>query len=84
MAIKKTTITQQGFNAVDAYHRVEGAQVSKDTMTFQVRSYKDNSGLPHFADASFNCAYNIAGNNPISQAYNYLKTLEEFSSGIDC
>jgi len=84
MAIKKTTITQQGFNAVDAYHRVEGTQVSKDTITFQVRSYKDNSGLPHFADASFNCAYNISGNNPIAQAYVHLKTLPEFADAIDC
>ena len=84
MAIKKTTITQQGFNAVDAYHRVEGTQVSKDTITFQVRSYKDNSGLPHFADASFNCAYDIAGSNPIAQAYVHLKTLPEFAGATDC
>lgn len=84
MALKKTVITSHGFNAVDAYHRVEGTQVSKDTITFQVRSYKDNSGLPHFADAFFNCAYDIAGNNPIAQAYDHLKTLPEFAGATDC
>lgn len=84
MALEKTATTPHGFRAVAAYHRVEGTQVSKDRMTFQVRSYKDNSGLPHFADASFNCAYDIAGSNPIAQAYAHLKTLPEFDGATDC
>jgi len=84
MALEKTAITSHGFTASNAYHRVEGTQVSKDSMTFQVRSYKDNSGLPHFADASFGCAYDIAGDNPIKQAYEHLKTLPEFASANDC
>jgi hypothetical protein len=84
MALEKTATTPHGFKAVDAYHRVEGTQVGKDKMTFQVRSYKDNSGLPHFADASFNCAYDIAGSNPIAQAYAHLKTLPEFDGATDC
>ena len=84
MALKKTAITPQGFTASEAYHRVEGIQLSKDKITFQVRSYKDNSGLPHFADAPFNCAYDIAGDNPIKQAYAHLKTLPEFFGATDC
>jgi hypothetical protein len=84
MALKKTVITVHGFAANDAYHRVEGTQVSKNTMKFQVRSYKDNSGLPHFADASFGCAYDIAGNDPIKQAYEHLKTQEAFVDAQDC
>jgi hypothetical protein len=84
MALKKTVKTPHGFDASDAYHRIEGTQISKDTMAFQVRSYKDNSGLPHFADASFNCEYDIAGSNPIAQAYSYLKTLPEFAGAFDC
>jgi hypothetical protein len=84
MALKKTAITPHGFTASDAYHRVEGTQVSKDKLTFHVRSYKDNSGLPHFADASFNCVYDIAGSNPIAQAYAHLKTLPEFDGATDC
>lgn len=84
MALEKTVTTPHGFKAVDAYHRVEGTQVSKDKMTFSVRSYKDNSGLPHFDDASFNCAYDMAGANPIAQAYVHLKTLSEFSDANDC
>lgn len=84
MALEKTVTTSHGFTAANAYHRVEGTQVSKDTMAFQVRSYKDNSGLPHFADESFNCAYDIAGDNPIKQAYAHLKTLPEFAGATNC
>jgi galactose mutarotase-like enzyme len=84
MALKKTVTTQHGFIANDAYHRVEGVQVEKDKVTFQVRSYKDNSGLPHFADVSLGCAYSLNGNNPIAQAYAHLKTLPEFAGATDC
>lgn len=84
MALKKTVTTIHGFNAVDAYHRVENVQVSKDIIMFQFRSYKDSSNLPHFADASYKCDYDIAGDNPIKQAYKYLKTLPEFEDSTDC
>jgi hypothetical protein len=84
MALEKTVTTPHGFTASNAYHRVEGTQVSKDRMTFQVRSYKDNSGLPHFSDAYFDCDYDIEGANPIKQAYKHLKTLPEFEGATDC
>jgi hypothetical protein len=84
MALKKTVFTPHGFEAVDAYLRVEGTQVGKDRITFQVRSYKENSDLPHFADMQLNCAYEIAGVNPIAQAYGHLKTLPEFAGATDC
>lgn len=85
MALKKTVKTQQGFDAVDAYHRVEGVRLSsKTSMSFQVRSYKDDSGLPAFADAAHEAAYDLNGDNPIAQAYKHIKTLPEFSDAKDC
>jgi hypothetical protein len=84
MALAKTVLSVHGFQAVNAYHRVEGVQVEKDRMAFQVRSYKDNTGFPHFSDSSFNCAYDLVGNNPLMQAYEYLKTLPEFADATDC
>ena len=84
MALKKTVNTIQGFEAIDAYHRVEGVQINKDKINFQIRSYKDDSGLPHFADLSFNCAYDIQGDNPIRQAYKFIKTLPDFADAVDC
>lgn len=84
MAVKKTVNTQHGFVATDAYHRVEGTQVNKEKITFQIRSYKDDTGVPHFADVSLSCVYDIQGDNPIKQAYKYIKTLPEFANAEDC
>lgn len=85
MALKKTVTTEQGFEAVDAYHRVEGVRLNgKTTLSFQVRSYKDDNGVPAFADTTYDAVYNIAGTNPIAQAYEHLKTLPQFSEAKDC
>jgi hypothetical protein len=84
MAIAKTVKTEQGFEAINAYHRVEGVRLNgKQSMSFQLRSYKDNSGLPAFADVSYQAEYNLAGDNPIKQAYEHLKTLPEFAGAAD-
>lgn len=85
MALQKTTQTSFGIEVVDAYHRVEGLRIiNKDQIAFQIRSYKDNSGLPHFSDQSMGCSYNINGDNPIKQAYDYVKTLPDFENCTDC
>lgn len=85
MALKKTAQTPFNIEVVDAYHRVEGLKiVGKNQIAFQVRSYKDDSGLPHFADAAAGCVYDIGGENPIKQAYVYLKTTPEFANAKDC
>lgn len=84
MALNKTTISSQGFEAINAYHRVEGlCLVTNQTISFRVRAYKDVA-FPAFADSRYSCAYNINGNNPIKQAYEYLKTLPEFANATDC
>jgi hypothetical protein len=84
MAFKKSLQTSFGIHIQDAYHRVEGVQlISKTEMKFQVRASIDGV-KPHFADSAFECEYDIAGDNPIKQAYNYLKTLPEFAGITDC
>lgn len=85
MALKKTTITAQGFTADNAYFRVEQIKlVDKDKIAFNVRGYKDNSGFPAFEDRSLSCDYDIAGKNPIAQAYDHIKTLPAFDGATDC
>lgn len=84
MALKKTVTTVHGFDAVDAYHRVENISFAgKDRITFFVRSYKEVC-LPSFNDQFFNCVYDMNGSNPIQQAYEHLKTIEEFIGALDC
>jgi hypothetical protein len=85
MALKKTVQTPHGFNAQNAYHRVEGLHIKNNTtIAYQVRSYMDNSGVPAFADYSYESAYDMNGLNPINQAYIYLKTLQNFADATDC
>jgi hypothetical protein len=85
MALKKTVITPQGFNAEDAYHRVEGLELtSKDSMSFLVRSYKQANGFLCFAEKRITAEYDIAGANPIAQAYLTAKELDQFSNAKDC
>lgn len=84
MALKKTVITPQGFDAVDAYHKVENVRlISIYEIAFQLRSSKDNTS-PHFSDVEFQAAYDLNGDNPLAQAYAHLKTLPEFSDAVDC
>lgn len=83
MALQKTITTEAGLTATDAYHRVEGLRfVSKSEISFLVRSYA-STDLPAFGEAVHACAYDIAGENPIKQAYEHLKTLPEFSGATD-
>jgi hypothetical protein len=84
MAFKKSLQTSFGIEVQDAYHRVEGVQlISKTEMKFQVRASIDGV-KPHFADSTYECEYDIAGDNPIKQAYLYLKTLPDFAGAVDC
>lgn len=81
MALAKTT-TFKGITLNNAYHRVWGVSLTKDTMSFGL-------GVHALAEAemidstSHTCAYDIAGDNPIKQAYEHLKTLPEFAGAAD-
>lgn len=85
MALQKTVTTIHGFEAEQAYHRVEGVMLSaKDQIEFQLRSYKNNEPNSFaFADQHFSCVYDLNTSNPIKQAYEYLKTRSEFSDATD-
>ena len=83
MALKRNESTQFGFDVPDAYQRVENITLRKTSMQFQVCVYADLAKNA-FNHKTYACEYNINGSNPISQAYNYLKTLEEFSNAVDC
>jgi len=84
MALSKTIETVHGFQAVDAYHRVEAVSLlSKEQMSFHVRSYMDLD-KPFFAEQIITAPYLLEGKNPIKQAYENLKTLPEFIDSQDC
>lgn len=84
MALQKTTTTAHGFEAVNAYHRVEAVTlISKDQMHFRVRTYRTKNDQ-YFQHQTQSAPYDLNGENPIKQAYTHLKTLPEFEGAVDC
>jgi hypothetical protein len=84
MALLKTVSTVHGFQALDAYHRVDAVSiVGKDSINFYLRSYKE-ADKPFFAEQLLSADYSLNGENPIKQAYLHVKTLTQFADAIDC
>lgn len=85
MALEMTVTTPHGFEAVGAYHRVENVSLaSKTSIRFDVRSYKNSESNAAFEAKSMLCSYDLNGDNPIKQAYEYVKTLPEFENAFNC
>jgi hypothetical protein len=83
MALEKTTGTPFGITVENAHHRVEGVVLNKISLQFKVRSYV-SLDHPAFTETVHMCPYDIDGENPIKQAYEYLKTTDQFSDAKDC
>jgi hypothetical protein len=84
MALAKTFDTVHGFQAVNAYHRVESVSlISKEQISFHVRSYTATD-KPFFVEKIVTAPYELNGANPIKQAYGHLKTLPDFAGAADC
>lgn len=82
MALRKNIELETGIKVNDAYLRVEIPSLTKDTLSFVVRKYADID-KPYFKETFYNTSYDINGTNPFKQAYEYLKTLEEFKESKD-
>jgi hypothetical protein len=84
MALQIAMTSPHGFEVDAAYVRVEAiVLLRKDRMSFRARAYNDPA-MAAFSDASHECAYDLSGDNPMRQAYAYLKTLPEFAGAADC
>lgn len=84
MALKVTVTTPQGFKATGAYHRISFIRLNgKTACTFVLSSCKDKDSVS-FDDRQFDCPYDLAGANPLQQAYAYVKTLPGFELAEDC
>lgn len=89
MALEKTFLTAQGFEAVNAYHRVEKIDVvSKTEILLDVRSYK-NKPEPDKTPvllSSFvvSVPFDVNGSGVFTQAYSGLKQTANFENATDC
>ncbi|RQQ19736.1 hypothetical protein DF107_18210 [Burkholderia stagnalis] len=83
MALMIDTTTPQGLTVQHAYCRVEAMSLERTMVTFRLRRYKDNTGLPAFDDTPFACPYDLAGENPFKQAYRFLRAQPDFADAIN-
>ncbi len=84
LSITLNALTQYGAVTVpECYVKVADVTVSKTEAEARVTFLQDSEG-GHLQKLHYVFPYNIAGDNPIKQAYLYLKTLPEFSDAEDC
>lgn len=88
MALQSSiTETRQHFTGQlvcnSAYWRIDQIIWNKQGLTFVVNAYATNQGPMLYSD-KFSFAPELDGDNFIKQAYQFLKTLPEFSDAVDC
>lgn len=85
MALQTNITTDSGISVNNAYNRVEKLKLtSKESIAFDLVSYVNQNATTAFDRTSHLAKYDLNGDNPIKQAYIYLKTLPEFSNATDC
>lgn len=82
MALKKT-IVFKGIDVRDAYFKVWNFQGAKDFLQVSVSMFAVIDG-EMLDSKQYSIPYVLDGENPIKQAYEYLKTLPEFENAVDC
>lgn len=87
MALTKTSTLVNNFQEFsifeDAYLKVTSFSGSKETISFALGIFKEKGGVL-LQKQEYLFAMDLEGSNPIKQAYEYLKTLHEFSDAVDC
>jgi hypothetical protein len=84
MALKKTITIFGDIEVKNAYLRVENVSIFEKTkLVFSIVGRKTPESQI-ISSNSYNCEYNIDGENPIKQAYVHAKALPEYSEAIDC
>ena len=88
MALKQTRVfqTEEGLSTPveNCYIRVEDmAVVNKSEAIVGVKFYNEDKSVC-LSEGRYLFSYDLEGDNLFKQAYNHLKTLEEFNGAVDC
>lgn len=89
MAIIKELELKSGIKVENAYFMVSNVTCDKTFMEFTVNVFKDkasrNENRTTIDNLKFICNHDISINssNVIKQAYEYMKTLDEYKNAID-
>lgn len=74
----------KGIKVKKAYVSVDVAAIASDkSYVVFVASYRSKSDQDYFDQKSMQAPYILDGDNPFTQAYEYLKTLSEFADATD-
>jgi hypothetical protein len=68
----------------DAYCRVEKVTVTKNNAVAEVHYFKTKDSKKAIEIWQHGFVPNLDGENFIKQAYNHIKTLEEYANAVDC
>jgi hypothetical protein len=79
----QSNITWKGVAVENAYVKVTAFSGDKNTMTFSLGYFASADEETTFGEERRQCALDLDGDNPVKQAYENLKTLEEFSGATD-
>lgn len=87
MAISKTLELKNNFGEVsvfnNSYIKVKRILGGKESMTAEVGFFKAADGQ-ELKSENYAFSPNLSGKNFIAQAYDHLKTLEEFADASNC
>ena len=67
----------------DCYLRAANVTIAKTEAEVRVVFLRSSEG-GQMQEARYVFPYDLAGDNPIKQAYEHLKTLPEFADAVDC
>ena len=82
MALQKV-YERFGVTFNNAYHKVEDVRVSKDSVRVRVHIQPDANTQESIGVYMCEFDYDANGGEPLTQAYNYLKTLPEYAGATD-
>lgn len=82
MALQANT-RWNGVSVQNAYIKVLSYSGDKHTVSFSVAYFASQDEQKMFGQEQRECSLDLNGDNPIKQAYEYLKTLPEFAGAAD-
>lgn len=82
MALQKS-FDRFGTTFTTAYHKIESLRVSKESVGITLHIYPNSSEMDLIGAFIYEMDYDPNGGEPLTQAYNYLKTLPEYSGATD-
>lgn len=81
MALQLST-SKYGVTFASAYYKVSDMQVSKEGVEIYVHLLTEQGG-EKLDTLVYSMDYAVNGGEPLTQAYNYLKTLPEYAGATD-